>query len=172
MYNPCTIYKEGYLSERGILMYKILHFSGGVYKFEHLAEHVEDIGGLLFQENRIHISRGTSFLSEEVQVIFLVPANEVASVRELASELKGEIEELEVEEPLKSNLIDSMDIYNILCKTDDWIHQEAISEEYHENLEECLDLMLSLELIEKRASKDKAGTDQSNYYRILKKDEG
>ncbi|WP_321421591.1 methyl-coenzyme M reductase family protein [uncultured Methanobacterium sp.] len=153
-------------------MYKILHFSGGVYRFEQLAEHVEDIGGLLFQENHIHISRGTSFLSEEVQVIFLVPAKETTSVKELASEIKGEIEELEVEEPLKSNLINSMDIYNILCKTDDWTHQEVISEEYHENLEECLDLMLSLELIEKRAINDEASNEKSNYYRILKEDEG
>jgi len=32
--------------------------------------------------------------------------------------------------------------------------------------------MLSLEIIEKRASKDKARKDQSDYYRILKEDEG
>ena len=147
-------------------MYKILHFSGGVYKFDLLAEHVEDVGGLLFQENRLQISKGSYFLAEEVQVIFMVPPNEVSSVRELASEIKGEIEEVEIEEPLKSNLINSLDIYNILCKANDWVDQEVISEECHDNLEECLDLMLSLELIEKRASNGKSD------YRILKEDDG
>jgi hypothetical protein len=168
-------------------MYKILHFSGGVYKFDLLAEHVEDVGGLLFQENRLHISRGASFLSEEVKVIFIIPLNEVSSVNDLASEIKGEIEELDIEEPLKSNLINSMDIYNILCKADDWVNNDIISEsdEYNpiensfresgddnelpddnnnlqDNLKECLDLMLSLELVEKR---DHDGTSE---YRILK----
>jgi hypothetical protein len=161
-------------------MYKILHFSGGVYKFDLLAEHIEDVGGLLFQENHLNISKGSYFLSEEVQVIFIVPPNEVSSVRDLASEIKGEIEELDIEEPLKSNLINSMDIYNILCKVDDWMNQDIISEsdEYdpiengfrefgndnhvEDNLKECLDLMLSLELIEKRENE---GTSE---YHIIK----
>lgn len=161
-------------------MYKILHFSGGVYKFDLLVEHVEDVGGLLFQENHLQISKGSYFLSEEVQVIFMVPTNEVSSVKEVASEIKGEIEEVEIEEPLKSNLINSLDIYNILCKAEDWVNQDLISESYEYNLaedgfveygndnhildnrEECLDLMLSLELIEKRENKGKSE------YRILK----
>lgn len=161
-------------------MYKILHFSGGVYKFDLLAEHVEDVGGLLFQENHLQISKGSYFLSEEVQVIFMVPTNEVSSVKEVASEIKGEIEEVEIEEPLKSNLINSLDIYNILCKAEDWVNQDLISESYEYNLaedgfveygndnhildnrDECLDLMLSLELIEKRENKGKSE------YRILK----
>jgi hypothetical protein len=168
-------------------MYKILHFSGGVYKFDLLAEHVEDVGGLLFQENHLHISRGTSFLSEKIQVIFIVPLNEISSVKDLASEIKGEVEEVDIEEPLKSNLITSMAIYNILCKTEDWLNQDIISEsnEYNpiengfrksdddnelpvdddilqDNLKECLDLMLSLELIEKRENKGKSE------YRILR----
>jgi len=160
-------------------MYRILHFSGGVYKFELLAEHVEDVGGLLFQENRLQISRGASFLSEEIQVIFLVPTNELSSVKELTLEIKGEIEEVEVEEALKNNLINSLEIYNIMCKADDWIEEDVISErypdnpeeyqdnpeEYRGNLEECLDLMISLELIEKRSIKGKSD------YRILKEDD-
>lgn len=162
-------------------MYKILHFSGGVYKFDLLAEHVEDVGGLLFQENRLQINRGASFLSEEIQVIFMVPPNEVSSVKELASELKGEIQEMEIDEPLKSNLINSLAIYNILCKAEDWVNHDIISEsdeyipeygfvesgDYNHilnNLEECLDLMLSLELIEKREN------EGNSEYRILIKD--
>lgn len=171
-------------------MYKILHFSGGVYKFDLLAEHVEDVGGLLIQENHLQKSRGSYFLSEEIQVIFIVPPNEVSSIELLASEIKGEIQEMELEESLKNNLINSLGIYNILCKAGDWINPDSIMEtdeydlhnetpfEYnlslnefsgpdddnqvHTNLEKCLDIMLSLKLIEKRDNKGKSE------YRILK----
>ena len=128
-------------------MYKILHFSGGVYKFDLLKEHVEDVGGLLIQE-------------------------------------------MDLEESLKNNLINSLGIYNILCKAGDWINPDSIMEtneynlnnestiEYNRsldefsghdddnqvpsNLEKCLDIMLSLNLIEKRDNKGKSE------YRILK----
>lgn len=176
-------------------MYKILHFSGGVYKFDLLAEHVEDVGGLLIQENRLHKSRGSYFLSEEIQVIFIVPPNEVSSIELMASEIKGEIQEMEMEEPLKNKLINVLCIYNILCKAGDWIKPDSISgspeinrskghmvnnshergndlvdefSEYIEeiqpleNLEECLDLMLSLGLIEKRENEARVE------YRILR----
>jgi Uncharacterized protein related to methyl coenzyme M reductase subunit C len=174
-------------------MYKILYFSGGVYKFDLLAEHVEDVGGLLIQENRLQKSRGSYFLSEEIQVIFIVPPNEVSSIELMAREIKGEIQEMELEESLKNNLINSLGIFNILCKDGDWINPDAIiktkeydlnnhtSLEYNQplneysgldddnkvlsNLEECLNLMLSLKLIEKRDNKGKSE------YRILKDDD-
>lgn len=150
-------------------MYRILHFSGGVHKFDILAEHVDDVGGLIFQENHLHISRGNYFLSEEIQVIFMVPPNELASIQDLAREIKGEIQEIEVEEPLKSNLHHIMDVHNILCKSGEWVNLENIlksskSSQYDrlesetdilifaelEELQECIELMLSLELVEKR----------------------
>lgn len=198
MYNPGMIYNN----QR--IMYKILHFSGGVYKFDLLAEHVDDVGGLLIQESYLQKSRGSYFLSEEIQVIFIVPHNEVSSIELLASEIKGEIQEMEIEEHLKSNLINSMNIYNIICKAGDWITTDSIkeskvreskvreSEEYNleidyrsemeksdlnknsssgidnqqdSSIEDCLYLMLSLKLIEKRENDEDAVE-----FRILKDD--
>jgi len=188
MYNSGTIYNN----QR--IMYKILHFSGGVYKFELLAEHVDDVGGLLIQENYLQKSRGSYFLSEEIQVIFIVPPNEVSSIELLASEIKGEIREVEIEETLKSNLINSMNVYNILCKAGDWITTDSIREsevysleidylserdkshlnknsgsgkanQQPNSIEDCLDLMLSLKLIEKREN-----DDDKVEFRILKDD--
>jgi hypothetical protein len=198
MYNPGMIYNN----QR--IMYKILHFSGGVYKFDLLAEHVDDVGGLLIQESYLQKSRGSYFLSEEIQVIFIVPHNEVSSIELLASEIKGEIQEMEIEEHLKSNLINSMNIYNIICKAGDWITTDSIkeskvreskvreSEEYNleidyrsemeksdlnknsssgidnqqdSSIEDCLNLMLSLKLIEKKENDDDAVE-----FRILKDD--
>lgn len=198
MYNPGMIYNN----QR--IMYKILHFSGGVYKFDLLAEHVDDVGGLLIQESYLQKSRGSYFLSEEIQVIFIVPHNEVSSIELLASEIKGEIQEMEIEEHLKSNLINSMNIYNIICKAGDWITTDSIkeskvreskvreSEEYNleidyrsemeksdlnknsssgidnqqdSSIEDCLNLMLSLKLIEKRENDEDAVE-----FRILKDD--
>ena len=77
-------------------MYRILHFSGGVHKFDLLAEHVDDVGGLLFQENHLHISRGNYFLSEEIQVILVVPPTEVSSVQGVPQEDEGRNSETEV----------------------------------------------------------------------------
>ena len=155
-------------------MYRILHFSGGVHKFDLLAEHVDDVGGLLFQENHLHISRGNYFLSEEIQVILMVPPNEVSSIQGLAREIKGEIQEIEVDGPLKRNLHHLMDVHNVLCKNGGWMTLENIlksSESCQEDmlesetdvvifdeleeLQECIELMLSLELVEKREIKGK-----------------
>lgn len=164
-------------------MYKILLFSGGVYKFELLSEHVDDVGGLLIQENRLQISRGSSFLSEEVRVMLILPPNEVSSIKSLANDIKGKIEEVELEETLQNNLIKSLEIYDILCKANNWLNIESIikliefeSEHglmgiYHDSreinvllmknedvtcqkLEECLELMISLELLDKRKNND------------------
>lgn len=163
-------------------MYKILHFSGGVYKFDLLAEHVEDIGGLIIPEKFILKSRGSYFLSEEIQVIFIVPPSEVSNIELWAKEIKGEIREVDLEEPLKSNLITLLNIYDILCKARDWVTTDILkshsgfndniskSKRYNTNLnsfsrpsgkhlpynlEKCLDLMLSLKLIEKREKQGK-----------------
>lgn len=162
-------------------MYDILLFSGGLYKFELLAEHVDDIGGLIIQEDRLHISRGSSFLTEEIRVMLIIPTNEVSNIKSLADEIKGEVGELKLEEPLKTNILNSFKIHDIICKNNDWVNKESLIEliEFNEesglieiyndaeietdilrNLDECLDLMLSLELIEKR--KNEAGFE----YRI------
>ncbi len=149
-------------------MYKLLLFSGGVYKFELLVEYIEDIGGLVVQEDRIHISRGSSFLSEEIRVMLIVPNNEKSHVKSFADEIKGNIEELIIEESLKNKLIASLKIYNILCKADNWLNQneiidlmenwidgeciqiDFIDNDSEDNWDDCLELMISLKLIKKR----------------------
>lgn len=159
-------------------MYKILLFSGGVYKYELLVEHVDDVGGLIIQEDNLQISRGTSFLSEEIRVIIILPANEISSIELLANDIKGEIEELKLEETMHKNLINSLKIYDILCKANTWLNIELIikmMESHHENgfielnydsvenyaktikkIEECLELMLSLKILDKRENKDES----------------
>lgn len=149
-------------------MYKILLFSGGVYKFELLVEYIEDIGGLVVQEDRLHITRGNYFLSEEIRVMLIVPHTELSNVSSFANGIKGSVEELIIEKPLENKLINSLELYNILCKADDWIDQDALSniiEHYIRdgyikietptnfpefNLDNCLEFMLSLKLIKKR----------------------
>jgi len=141
-------------------MYRILHFSGGVHKFDLLAEHVDDVGGLLFQENHLHISRGNYFLSEEIQVILMVPPNEVSSIQGLAREIKGEIQEIEVEGPLKRNLHHLMESLENILKSSESCQENMLESETDvvifaelEELQECIELMLSLELVEKRKIK-------------------
>lgn len=150
-------------------MYNILLFSGGVYKFELLAEYIEDVGGLLVQEDRLHISRGSYFLSEEMRVILIVPQSEISSVKSFAYDIKGNIEELKLEKNLESKLKNSLIIYNILSKKENWmgiteildqIQKDTQGNYYNElesdikdsehDLEKCLELMLSLKLIKKR----------------------
>jgi hypothetical protein len=161
-------------------MYEIVLFSGGVYKFDLLVEHVEDVGGLLVQENRLQISRGTSFLSEEIRVMIIAPTNEISGIKSIAKDIKGEIEEIEIEKPLKDNLISALELYGVMCKTRDWLDMSTIQElskfhyekelvelkdnqDHYNAFEECLELMISLELIEKRES------ERELEYRVLKK---
>lgn len=43
-------------------MYKILVYSGGVYRFEEVLECVEDIGGIVLKRDEFNISRGSYFI--------------------------------------------------------------------------------------------------------------
>lgn len=162
------------------MMYKIVLFSGGLYQFDLLVEHVEDVGGLLVQENHLHISRGSSFLSEEIRVLIIIPSNEISQIKSLAEDIKGEIEEIEIEKPLKDKLLSVLELYDAMCRTGDWLNLSTLEEltelhyengsmeitndqNPHNNFEECLQLMLSLELIEKRENV------REFEYRVLKK---
>ncbi len=61
-------------------MYEIIHFRGGLYKFDELSEYVEDVGGLVFNRDHFEIIRGTSYLSTEVHVILMIPKNELKQI--------------------------------------------------------------------------------------------
>jgi len=48
-----------------------MRFRGGAYRFHELAEYLEDAGGMIIQENRLHIIRGSSFIREELHVLMM-----------------------------------------------------------------------------------------------------
>jgi Methyl-coenzyme M reductase operon protein C len=107
-------------------MYQVLLFNGGIYKFIQLQEYLDDVGGLLIREDRLQITRGTSFLSEQIRVTLVVPTKEVESIKLLANEIKGEIEILKIDQNLENLLISFISIYNILSLTNNWITTEEI----------------------------------------------
>ena len=109
-------------------MYRVLLFSGGIYKFDLLQEYLEDVGGVLIREDRLQITRGSSFLSEEVRVMLIVPLKEVEPVKSLANEIKGEIELLKIDQNMENEFISIISIYNILSPTNNWISIEKIIE--------------------------------------------
>jgi hypothetical protein len=162
------------------IMYKILLFSGGVYKFDHLQEHVDDVGGILIKEDRLQIIRGSSFLSEEVRVTVVLPQKEVNSLKSLASEIKGEIEELEIEKDHEKGLLSYLKLYNILSRADSWLTPEDMEElikcPCHDNicseedqclldgLEEILEKLFYMDLLEMRE------IDGKKEYRIYRED--
>jgi hypothetical protein len=109
-------------------MYRVLLFSGGIYKFDQLKEYLEDVGGILIREDRLQIIRGSSFLSEAVRVMLIVPIKEVEPIKSLANEIKGEIEVLKIEQNLKNEYISIISIYNILSPANNWLNIEEIKE--------------------------------------------
>jgi Methyl-coenzyme M reductase operon protein C len=109
-------------------MYRVLLFNGGIYKFDQMQEYLEDVGGILVREDRLQITRGSSFLSEEVRVMLIVPLKEVENVKSLANEIKGEIEVLEIDPNLKNEFLSIISIYNILSLTNNWLNLEEIEE--------------------------------------------
>jgi hypothetical protein len=109
-------------------MYQVLMFSGGLYKFDQLQEYLEDVGGILIREDRLQITRGSSFLNETVRVMLIVPLKEIEPVKSLANEIKGEIEILKIDKNLENGFISIISIYNILSQTNNWITIEEIKE--------------------------------------------
>ena len=107
-------------------MYQVLLFNGGIYKFIQLQEYLDDVGGILIREDRLQISRGSSFLSEQIRVTLIVPSKEVESIKLLANEIKGEIEILKIDQSLEHELLSIINIYNVLSLANDWVKSEEI----------------------------------------------
>ena len=66
-------------------MYKIMMFTGGVYKFSELKEVIEDIGGFVLQE---------MVMQTETMMHLAFPEEEERRIRDKAKELGGKIKEL------------------------------------------------------------------------------
>ena len=107
-------------------MYQVLLFNGGIYKFIQLQEYLDDVGGILITEDRLQISRGSSFLSEQIRVTLIVPSKEVESIKLLANEIKGEIEILKIDQSLEHELLSIINIYNVLSLANNWVKSEEI----------------------------------------------
>lgn len=113
-------------------MYEIYLFSGGVYKFDELKETVEDIGGLVLRKDHFHISRGASYLAEEIQVMLVLPEQDRKIIKSFSQEIKGSLDQLEMEDLKRINILTYLSIYDALNRAGSWITLEEI-----ENLIEC-----------------------------------
>ncbi|WP_431063313.1 methyl-coenzyme M reductase family protein [Methanobacterium sp.] len=109
-------------------MYEILHFRGGVYRFDELKELVEDTGGIVFSMDHFDIIRGDSYLSTEVHVLLMVPENELNAVDSLISEIKGSRDDINITDKQKDLLLSYLSIYDVLNKTGTWTKKEDLKE--------------------------------------------
>jgi hypothetical protein len=109
-------------------MYEILVYNGGVYRFDELVEFVEDVGGLVLKRDDFHVSRGAYFMSQEVHVLIVTPEEVIEDLKDMAADLLGDIEILDVEHPDKINVISLIPVYNILSKENDWMSLDAIND--------------------------------------------
>jgi hypothetical protein len=101
-------------------MYEVLHFKGGVYRFDELSEFVEDVGGLILNRDHFEIIRGDSYLSTEVHVLLMVPEEELKPLKSIISELKGISENLEITNEQRTQLLLYLSVYDALNKNDSW----------------------------------------------------
>ncbi len=150
-------------------MYKILGYSSGVYRFDEMVEFVEDSGGIVLSRDEFHISRGAYFISQEVHVIIVIPEEALDDLKIFAKELKGDIEELEIEEEQRIAVISVIPIYDILSHLGSWVNLKTLGDmiefpstnevclEFEgfscsEEMEKTLDAMCRMEIAEKRKS--------------------
>lgn len=107
-------------------MYEILLFNGGVYRFDELVEFVEDIGGMMLRKDSFEVSRGEYFLSEQIQVLLVIPQRESGTLRSLTEDIRGQIQELKIENHIKSSILSSLSVYDVLSRTGSWINAEEL----------------------------------------------
>jgi hypothetical protein len=160
-------------------MYKILVYSGGVYRFEEILECVEDIGGIVLKRDEFNISRGSYFISQEVHVIIVTPEEGLDELKQITAELKGDIEELDIDDEIRISVVSILPVYNLLSKAGNWVDVKYLEDAIDcpcingvclefddisclENLEKTLDDMCRMDIAEKRTLSD------VNEYRLKK----
>lgn len=109
-------------------MYEIFLFSGGVYRFDEFKETVEDVGGIVLKKNLFHKSRGTSFLSDEVQVMIIIPIQDEKSIKSLADDIKGHLKKLEVEDLKNEDILAYLSICDALVKSGKWMTLDELKD--------------------------------------------
>ncbi len=150
------------------LVYMLLGYSSGFYRFNEMVEFVEDAGGIVLTRDEFHISRGSYFISQEVHVILVIPQEVLKDLKVFAKELQGDIEYLKVEKEQQINVISIIPVYNLLSHEGSWmdiktmkniIECPCITEICKEfegtclvDLEKTLDAMKRMDIIETRDS--------------------
>jgi hypothetical protein len=109
-------------------MYEIILFSGGVYKFDELKETVEDLGGLVLRKDHLQISRGESYLAEEIQVMIIIPEHDADLIEVISQDIKGTVDKLNLKKSERNIVLTYLSIYNVLSQTDSWITIEEIKD--------------------------------------------
>lgn len=110
-------------------MYEIFLFSGGVYRFDEFKEAVEDIGGMVLKKDLFHLSRGSSYLSDEVHVTIIIPLEDENLIRSLVDEIKGHLEKLNMEDIQKKDLLVYLSLCDILVKRNRWMSLDEIKDD-------------------------------------------
>lgn len=147
-------------------MYKILIYSGGLYKFDEFIEFIDDLGGLVLKSDKLHLSRGEYFLSEEIQALTIIPSEEKHNAEIVAKNLKGSINIPDVEKENRIKILSCLTLHDILSKSSHGLNKGQIINEImcpcnskicSENEEDCLlnyldeilEGMIQMEMIEK-----------------------
>ena len=148
-------------------MYRILVYTGGVYRFNEIVELVEDSGGIVLKRDEFQISRGDYFISQEIHVIIVIPEEAFEELQNLTKELKGDLELLELDYEQKLAIISLIPVYNLLCLAETWEDADTLKgmiecpclndvcKEYDEiscfeDMEKTLDNMCKMEIAEDR----------------------
>jgi hypothetical protein len=166
-----------------VVMYEVLHFRGGMYRFDELSEFVEDVGGLVLLRDHFEIIRGDSYLSTEVHVLLMVPEEELKDLKSIIVEIKGMSEDVEITDEQKIHLLSYLSIYDALNKNKEWTLKEDLKSLMvcpcyamlcknsgddecllNQKLDEILEEMCSNEIIESSIHDGKV------FYRLKKKD--
>ncbi len=109
-------------------MFEIMHFRGGIYKFDELVEFVEDTGGMVLKKDFFEISRGDSYLSKEVHVLLVVPEEELNSIKLLISEIKGMVDEIETTDDQYNLFLSYLSIYDALNRIGGWADRDVLKD--------------------------------------------
>lgn len=148
-------------------MYKILVYSGGLYKFDEFIEFIDDLGGLVLKSDKLQLSRGEYYLSEEIHALTVIPAEERQNTEIMAQNLKGSINIPDIEKENEIKILSCLTLHDILSKSGKGLNKEQIINEVrcpckskicNENEEDCLlnyldellDAMIQMEMIKKQ----------------------
>ncbi len=105
-----------------------MHFRGGIYRFDELVEFVEDTGGIVLNRDFFEISRGDSYLSQEVHVLLIVPEDELDNVKSIISKIKGMVDDIDISDDQYILFLSYLSIYDALSRIRGWTDRDILKE--------------------------------------------